>query len=377
MPNDMTPASAELWNGGYARDLAQTFNAEAENHLYQGPLHPVLIFGTSQSGKSLALASLLNYMRQSSNSWINPRLMDFNYPKSCLNPDDLNRWARELYEGEVGIFKKNPQAKVVPTRKPDPFFVPVQATFLRNGIQSEGRAEVARFVFLEINGEWLDLGDDEYTFPPLRPEIAAILEHFNRPLSAIFVAPSAGDEVLDHDRVARSHQCLAHYMGEFSERRKASAHGDNLLLLATKWDAKYPPDAVADPTHFYAPPAQTVIEALGRFGFSWPAFKTMAKVSGDARAVMPYAATWIRNGKRTDEARFTPVFERFNRTIWDWLYGNAFNSVPQSDTDPLSPHPRTLGRKHLYPEFAQKTEKRDWYQVLMQRIVSFGTLTAR
>jgi hypothetical protein len=212
----------------YARDLAQLFNEEAKSDERQGPFHPVLIFGTRASGKSLALASLLNYARHSIDSHISVRLVDFNYPKSCPNPDELRDWARELYNGEISRFQKDPRQVLLGTRRDYPFFVPVQTAFLPEGKTARGKEEIARFAFLESMGEWLRKEKDDYSFQDLRPEISAVLEHFNAPLSAIFVAPATSDEVLDNDDVNESHEALAHCMDEYETklRRQPAFVGD-------------------------------------------------------------------------------------------------------------------------------------------------------
>jgi hypothetical protein len=127
-------------------------------------------------------------------------------------------------------------------------------------------------------------------------------------------------------------------------------YGDNLLLLATKWDELHPPDTTLGTgghDNFANPDSDVVVEALTRFPFSWARFTRISEVSPDAKALTPYAATWIKNGKRTDESVNKPTFDQFNRTVWNWLYGNALsNRGASSAKDGYGP------RKNFYADVA-------------------------
>jgi hypothetical protein len=310
---------------GYAWELARAFNDASHEDAQLGIFHPVLLFGTSQSGKSLALASLLSYPLQNENkknTKIAHTLIDFDYPHSHPARQDVKDWAREFYYKDVANFQKDPSAKAQPTRRTYPFFVPIKAVF---GSDDDKR-EIARFAFLESVGEWLHQGPDGYTFDELKPDIVEILKNYSHPISVIFVVPATHDNLLNEKAVKDSHQCIAYYMNRYVELRKRH-YGDNLLLLVSRWDAKYHPDAAGtsgEVDNFARGTSSAVIDALGSYPWAWTTFRNLPSVSRGSLALMQYAPTWIINGARTDEGDLKPVFYRFNRTIWNWLYGNVF-----------------------------------------------------
>lgn len=308
----------------YAWELAQAFNDASDDDAQLGVFHPVLIFGTSLSGKSLALASLLSYTQQDELSRIVHNLIDFTYPASHPARKDVKDWAEYFYYKEVTNFQQNPYAKAEPTRREHPFFLPIKTVFRLE----DGRAEVARFAFLESVGEWLHPEADGYTFRELRPDIVEILENYSNPISVIFVAPATRDDLLDETKVKQSHHCVEHFMKRYVHHRKRN-HRDNLLLLISRWDAKYRPDtsdASDSADEFARPTSSIVIGALDNYPWAWSTFSNLSAddVPRGSRALLQYAPTWIKDGKRTPEGRFHPIFNRFNRTVWNWLYGNVF-----------------------------------------------------
>jgi hypothetical protein len=302
---------------GYSWELAQAFNDSSREDANLGIFHPVLVFGTSQSGKSLALASLLSYPLQNQNTRIAHTLIDFDYPRSHPARDDVKDWAREFYYKDVANFQKHANAKVQPTRRVHPFFVPIRAVFTSD----DNQPEIARFAFLESIGEWIHRRLDGYTFDELKPDIVEILKNYSNPISVIFVAPAMTDNLLDTNAVKESHQCIAYCMNRYVELRKRN-HRDNLLLLISRWDTKYRPDTAVD--NFARATSGTVVDALDSYPWAWTTFCNLPFVSRESRALVQYAPTWIIEGVRTDEGSHRPVFNRFNRTIWNWLYGNVF-----------------------------------------------------
>jgi hypothetical protein len=349
---------------GYAWELAQAFNETSKQDADFGIFHPVLLFGTAQSGKSLALASILSYALENKNSKIAHTLIDFNYPRSHPAHQTAKNWAKEFYYKDVANFQKDPSAKAEPTRRGHPFFVPIRAVFGSN----DDKPEVARFAFLESVGEWIHRKADGYTFDELKPDIVEILKNYSNPISVIFVAPSTHDNLLNDDAVKESHQCIAHCMNRYVELRKRN-YGDNLLLLLSRWDAKYRPDA-ADTSdevdNFAHATSSTVIDALGSYPWAWMTFSNLPFVSRGSRALVQYAPTWIIDGVRTNEGRFRPVFNQFNRTTWNWLYGNVF----------VENNERSRGgrgeRKNLYTDVSLSNRGRGvgLYDAAMRRAIA-------
>ena len=46
---------------------------------------------------------------------------------------------------------------------------------------------------------------------------------------------------------------------------------------------------------------------------------------------MPYSACWINDGFIIRDPRYQPIFDKFNRTLWNWLIGNASEAASQQN----------------------------------------------
>jgi hypothetical protein len=109
------------------------------------------------------------------------------------------------------------------------------------------------------------------------------------------------------------------------------------------WDGGHGP---ADPlSHFYDATADVALDAVGgRQSNLWTAFAQHIGIGGAAKAMMPYSAAWISNNVVLDNAKHKPIFDRFNQTAWNWLYGNATQSLSATPANPLG------RRKMLFPD---------------------------
>lgn len=95
------------------------------------------------------------------------------------------------------------------------------------------------------------------------------------------------------------------------------------------------------------------------YPWAWTTFCNLPFVSRESRALVQYAPIWIIDGVRTD-------FNQFNRTIWNWLYGNVF----------VENNERSQGergkRKIFYSDVAVSNRSRGGlYEAVMRRTIAF------
>ena len=82
--------------------------------------------------------------------------------------------------------------------------------------------------------------------------------------------------------------------------------------------------------------------------FNWP-----------ESALTPYSAGWIKeNGMFIRDIKYQLVFDKFNRTVWNWIYGNV-TAAASSNIPPV--------RETLYEDVKLPTPKRpSLYQSLIK-----------
>jgi len=62
---------------------------------------------------------------------------------------------------------------------------------------------------------------------------------------------------------------------------------------------------------------------------------------------MPYAAVWTKDGKTIIKSqKYARVFTKYNRTLWNWLYGN----ITEPESTVPGEAPKVAERKVLYAD---------------------------
>jgi hypothetical protein len=299
---------------------ADTHAVVADSHLRdlfreveRNSIHPVIIFGTAQSGKTLMLQSLIYEARTRLASLLSASLGASIFPPDY--PESLRRYekARDLINDGVRNFRDGILGGV--TQAEEPFFVPVDLRVTRSAAVNEN----IRFAFLESVGEWLGYKKDgKRVFRELHPEIASILAQYSWPMSIIFVAPTIAGH---NDKEFDDHcACLANAMENY-DRLRSSKQGDNLLLLVSKWDALHSPESPM----FSSATGSDVHDLVSKWYPIWSTYAhTIQGVRSSAKALMPYSAAWISD-QRTVRRKgpHESAFSHFNKTLWNWLYANA------------------------------------------------------
>lgn len=300
--------------------------------------HPVIIFGTTASGKSTLLSSLIGYFVREpaasislADEWIVPLNSEYEH----YQYEEAKRFYNH---GVLSILSGKTHVK---TMTEYPFFIPVIVK-PNNGLPA------IKLAFLESKGEWYTPKPDspEY-YQPLKQEISDVLSHFPGGISVLHIAPynSDGDAQGKEDADLGLRGAIKAY-----ERERVSPYKDNHLMLFAKWDLFATPHA-AD-KKFSNPDPQEIQSLLNqRFNKSWTAYQSMdiGEPTG-RRSYMQYCAGLIKNDRTVIhlDKVLEPLIDRYPRTVWNWLYRNATvdEKVPSQilfhDVMPLPPRKLTV-----------------------------------
>lgn len=313
-------------------------SARLADHLERTGRHPVIVFGIGASGKSTMLMSLIQALNRCSE--VNIYLGDPIFPA-----DDPE--AEEAHEQAIIFFERDAQQfalgePVPPTRYEKPYFIPVD-------VQRKSDGRTVRLALLEGKGEWYApiRGGKGSMFPKFKQDIADLLSFYGESLSVLWVAPFSVGGSKEED-TQDSDLGLMGALNEYRKLRRAISQDFHLFLL-TKWDCKAEP--LADDPSFSVVTARKVEANLAeRYPNSWPNYQGLALKTNGRRFFMQYSSGHIvKNRVKVPPQRHRSSFDRYPRTVWNWLFGNA--TLTQLDTD----HPRE--RTTLFPDVLPQPRK--------------------
>lgn len=280
--------------------------------LGQRKVHPVLVFGTTASGKSTLLASVLSYAVGAGKATIRAQIGANPFPTDIRYSAERYNYALQFMNGRVPEFIRGKLPSS--TQEEYPFLIPVDVA--APGFGKEPK--ICQFAFLEGRGEWYEADKNEaHKFPAMQPETSSILRRFTDPISVIFVAPCAGPE-LDY-----SHRCLANCINQYADLR-LNRNNDHVLLVMSKWDALHAPGVANE---FAEPSMQAVRHTLESWQYIWPAFSALTHVG--SKSLLPYSAGWISGKSANDPGGLRGQFDRYNRILLNWLFGNGIMGTEQ------------------------------------------------
>lgn len=289
------------------------------DHLERTRRHPVILFGVGASGKTTMLMSLIQALNRSGE--VNIYLGDPILPKDHPEAEDAHEQAITFFERDAQSFALGEMVKG--TRAERPYFIPVDVERRRDG-------RIVRLALLEGQGEWyrpVRRGRGSM-FPAFKEDIAEIMEYYGESLSVIWAAPySIGSGKIDTED---SDLGLVGAINAYKKHR-SSIQQDFHLYLLTKWDCFAEP--LADKANFSVVTAEMVEEQIqDRYPNSWPNFAGLALKTTGRRFFMQYAAGHIVGDRvRIPPQRHRAAFDRYPRTIWNWLYGNATQTEVAAD----------------------------------------------
>jgi len=296
--------------------------------------HPVLLFGTAESGKSTLLISLINSMAQN-DKHINISLGDRIFSRGDPEAERHYQRAIEFYQRYSKEFAAGSQLPTTNVEKP--FFIPIDIR--------PANGPTARFAFLEGKGDWINPipGDSGAMFQELKPEIIDLLKHFSAVASVIYVAPFSIGEAITGS-TDESDTGLNGAIIKYEESRSLPERDSHLFVLA-KWDTFAPPDK-NDPLFSHVEGDEVAALLAERFPQSWARFRNLPlRPNSGRRFFMQYAAGHITGGiVRRPPPRYREVFDRYPRSVWNWLYTNAVEALAEGGKGPEQTPPP------LFPE---------------------------
>lgn len=302
--------------------------------------HPVVLFGTNNSGKTSILMSLFATIT-------NEPVLDTGL--SLCDPilGSRNDLARELHREAQHTFEIKTQAflageKIPKTRTRLPFFVPVEFR------PPDGKQPI-KFAFLESNGEWYrplisdgrSLNSIDKLYPDLREEIEGFISGFQDGITFIYAAPvtqaevySASENTYDNSEIHYASLAIKGVLQIYDRIRANGRANDKHLMLLTKWD--HQSARAADRSEGIEEDHADVQAFCQRnYAQALAAFQGL-NLSKEQRNINAYCAGMINERgllplKHDDPVR--GVIASYPVRLWTYLYKNAMSAageVPQS-----------------------------------------------
>jgi hypothetical protein len=314
--------------------------------------HPVVIFGSTSSGKTTLLGSLLSYIQKDHDAGAEISLGE----EFSIAGSEYGSWAHEkaaafFFRGVQEHINERTQAA---TRTQYPFFIPVI-------LKPRGGLPEVKIALLESNGEWYnaETGSDRF-FQKLRDEIAGLLHNYGDGVSFLHLAPVTqleqyrqgveGDRSKDE---ALRHAADLALVGCFNAYRdiRPVKNNDRHLLLLTKWDAHAKPMDPRD--NFFAPSLAEVKDiARQKYPQAYVAFVNLSLGDTDATAkqIMQYCSGII-SGREVlrQSAEVDMQIRRYPRALWNWIYRGALHDPREQRllySEPKPAEPSLIQRLH-------------------------------
>jgi hypothetical protein len=313
-------AQVDLNNESESYDASNLGKEIAENMDELG-YHPVVIFGSSFSGKSSLLGSLLAYFQVDTSKEVGISLGEPLVPSYSSHGKQAMAFAEAFYYRSVQEFIGG-QAHAA-TKITFPFFIPII-------IRPKGKDEM-KFAFMESVGEWYkpQKNSDRF-FQALKFEVDGILRHYQKSISFIHIAPFTqsnirdGEISQDHERSEINDASLAIVgaLDSYNKIRTFKSY-DNHMFLVTKWDAYT--DQGLELIDVLANPDLNKVEefATEKYTQGLAAFKGLP-LSSSQKSIMQYCSGMISGRAIIKPSKeLTPILYRYPQTMWNWLYKNA------------------------------------------------------
>lgn len=305
-------------------DLAAAMNAND-----QEPFHPVVLFGTANSGKTSLLLSLFSTLTTQSSLETGLFLLPPLLGGSSAVGQKLHDEARHTFELKTQHFIDG--QKIGKTNVDLPFFIPVE-------FRPKGKQPV-RFAFMESNGEWYRPDKKgETLFKPLRRGIETFISRYEGGITFLYLVPytqayidEQADNAEDNRQVSEASLAISGVLKTYNAVRVTNRERDNHLMLVSKWDAHNKGDteqSAADAVDR----AELESYCNRRHGQALSTFRGM-QLRADQTVLNAYCA-----GVIGQTGLLAPRHD-YAVKLWTWLYKNALREIDHSPVSPFQEKP--------------------------------------
>lgn len=280
--------------------------------------HPVIVFGSSMSGKSTLIMSMINALEKSGKDGDVGVGVSFGssfYAKRDSFGQGQLEAARNFYEAASTNFIIGREA-LLSTQEKFPFFIPLDLRI--RGVS----LKPVKIAILDGRGEWYEpVTEGPTPFRDIQDYIIEVLKNYTRGMSIICVAPVSLDST-DEDNVRNSDAGLWAALQKYQELRSDS-QDDALLFLLSKWDQLATPGREEEFTKLEG--SEVVAVAEKRYTRAWHGFRNLRVGDDDweKRCFMQFSACRFIEGRPAIPPDLQNDFLRYPRTVLNWIYGNA------------------------------------------------------
>jgi len=279
--------------------------------------HPVVFIGSSGSGKTALLLSLLTYFKKD----ISADLAIF-FGSDFFKPSDkevesgaesfFNKTAAEFMEGVTGIATRT-----------SPFFIPVR-------ISGKDCPEL-KFAFLESEVEnYQPYPSSKKYYRNFRPEIQDLLSQYPEGITFIWVAPLNSNQYADANTIDVDEQyrianaALLGSLQNYEKLRSQNSLRDTHLFLVTKWD-EYRSSFIEDinsalDRHNDANNRAELDSFLNRYYKSSLSTFLAFKTHTGTKNVFRFTAGAYRNRENIPVSATQEILNSYPRDLWNWLH---------------------------------------------------------
>ena len=344
-PKPTSPPSSQF-SGGSVESLGRDLAIAMQEEGY----HPVVLFGTNNSGKTSILMSLFSTLSVEPKLETGLTLCDPILGSRTDIAKHLQREAQHLFEIKTEAFLSG--EKIPVTRTSLPFFVPVE-------FRPPDDRPPMKFAFLESNGEWYrplvsdgtSLSDTEKLYPDLRKEIEDFIAHYQHGITFIYTAPvtqgevyAEADKTFDTDEIRYASMAIRGVLKTYDSIRANGRSDDRHLMLVTKWDAISAREA--DRAGGIEEDREKVLEFCNRrYNQALSAFQGL-NLRTDQKRINAYCAGMInKNGLISisgDEA-VSNIIASYPVRLWEFLYKNALETSGYEAISPFRQPKRPNG----------------------------------
>jgi len=338
----LKPRGVDQGAAKFSSGELSSLGRELANAMQEEGYHPVVLFGTNNSGKTSILMSLFATLSVEPQLETGLSLCDPILGTRTDIAKYLHKEAQHTFEIKTEAFLAG--EKIPKTSTSLPFFIPVEFR------PPDGRSAV-KFAFLESNGEWYrplisdgtSLSDTEQLYPELRKEIEDFIASYQQGMTFIYTAPvtqgevyTQADKTFDTDEIRYASMAIRGVLKSYDSIRANGRTNDKHLMLVTKWDAVSARDA--DRAAGIEEDRDAVLDFCNRkYNQALSAFQGL-NLRSEQKRINAYCAGMINKSgliRAASDDPVTGIIASYPVRLWEFLYKNALEAAGDVPVSPF------------------------------------------